>query len=249
MDDQQSTILLLIARERKEEEKTSPSEHVLRWSRALNLPQSAFNTIFVPERGLPDNVKEDIVLISGSKHSAYETLPWVPDFEQRIRKWIELGTPMLGVCFGHQIIAKALGGTVEKGANGAEVGAVEVTLTKAGENDAVFARFDTQFRIGTFHKDVVTDLPPGAVVLAKNDKYSTQALRFNERTVGVQFHLEFTAKHIIDIIERNKDELVQNELFPSMEALEQAVSELKRSNINETGPKLAQQLLRELVKK
>lgn len=249
MHEERLTILLLIARDRKDEEHAAPSEHVLRWSRALNLPQDAFNTIYVPEGGLPKTVKEDLVLISGSKHSAYEDLAWVNGFEAHIREWMRQQTPILGVCFGQQIIAKALGGTVEKGANGAEVEAVEVELTQAGKNDAVFSGFDKPFRIGTFHKDVVTTLPKGATTLAKNEKYATQAIRFNEQTIGVQFHPEFSAKHIIDIIERNKEELVTNELFPSLNAADQAVEELKNSNIDQTGPKLAKQLMTNLLKK
>lgn len=249
MNDNTPTILLLIARDRKEEEHTSPSEHVLRWSRALNLPQDAFHTIFVPEGGLPKTVKEDLILISGSKHSAYEDLPWIEDFEEQIRQWMNQGTPLFGVCFGHQIIAKALGGAVEKGANGAEVEAVEVELTEAGRNDVAFSGFEKPFQIGTFHKDVVTTLPEKAIVLAKNTKYNTQALRFNERTIGVQFHPEFTAKHIIDIIERNKEDLVKNEVFSSIEEQEDAKKKLESSNIDDVGPKLAQQILKELIKK
>ena len=86
-------------------------------------------------------------LISGSRHGAYEDLPFIAPLETFIREVFSAKIPLIGICFGHQIIAQALGGTVEKFAGGWSVGATEYQLD--GE----------QVMLNAWHHDQVTSLP------------------------------------------------------------------------------------------
>jgi GMP synthase (glutamine-hydrolysing) len=105
-----------------------------------------------------------------------------------IRQAIEQGLPVLGVCLGAQLIAKALGAPVS--ANGAkEIGWYEVTPTSAANDDPLFREFDGVEKIFQWHSDAF-DLPTGAVPLATSQTCRHQAFRYGDNVYGFQFHLE-----------------------------------------------------------
>jgi GMP synthase-like glutamine amidotransferase len=118
-------------------------------------------------------------LITGSKHGAYEDHPWIAPLEALIRAIRDAGKPLIGVCFGHQIIAQALGGKVEKFAGGWAVGPMDY-------------RFDDEtLTLNAWHQDQVTVLPEGARVLASNDFCAHAALAYGDRILTIQPHPEF----------------------------------------------------------
>lgn len=78
---------------------------------------------------------ESGIIIGGSSHAVYEKLPWMARLQEFIKAMVYQQKPTLGVCFGHQIVAAALGGTVEKGAEGREFGPTQVMLTPEGQAD------------------------------------------------------------------------------------------------------------------
>lgn len=118
-------------------------------------------------------------LITGSRHAAYEDHDWIAPLEQLIRDIIAADTPLVGVCFGHQIIAQALGGRVEKFAGGWSVGVQE------------YAFPDGPRRVLAWHQDQVVDLPAGAEVVASNDVCAYAALLYPGKAYTVQPHPEF----------------------------------------------------------
>lgn len=118
-------------------------------------------------------------LISGSRHGAYEDLPWIAKLEQLIRDIRDSGRPLVGICFGHQIIAQALGGRVEKYPGGWAVGR------------KVYHFGDRDVALNAWHQDQVTGLPPGARVLAGNDFCRYAALAYGDTIWTVQPHPEF----------------------------------------------------------
>lgn len=127
-------------------------------------------------------------LITGSRHGAYEDHPFIPPLEALIRAIQETGRPLIGVCFGHQIIAQALGGKVEKFAGGWSVGRQEYTFD--GETVALNA----------WHQDQVVDLPPGAKVVASSAFCANAALVYGPRIFTVQAHPEFTSSMVAGLI-------------------------------------------------
>lgn len=102
---------------------------------------------------------------------------------------VELGLPTLGVCLGAQLLAAATGGRIRRGASGPEIGWAPVRLQAAAADDLLLASLPDQLSVLHWHGDTF-DLPPGAVLLASNDRYAHQAFRIGPRAWGFQFHLE-----------------------------------------------------------
>jgi GMP synthase-like glutamine amidotransferase len=123
-------------------------------------------------------------LITGSRHGVYEDHAWIPPLESHIRDAHTAGVPVVGICFGHQIIAQAMGGRVEKFAGGWSVGWHEYDW--GGE----------MVRMNAWHQDQVVEKPEGATVLASNPTCAYAALAYGTRAFSVQTHPEFTSAEI-----------------------------------------------------
>lgn len=150
----------------------------------------------------------DAIVISGSPLSVTAPEEWMVRAADYALEAAEQGTPVLGVCFGHQLLAWRAGGRVERNPKGRELGTVAVTLTEAGRRARLFRDVPAVFEVQATHEDVVTALPPGAEVLAANAFVEVQAYALGERVVGVQFHPEMDAASIRAAIEAptTKDE-------------------------------------------
>ncbi len=135
-------------------------------------------------------------LITGSKHGAYEDHDWIPPLEQLIREIYAEGRPLVGVCFGHQVIAQALGGKVEKFRGGWSVG--HTTYDIEGE----------QMAINAWHQDQVTELPPGAQVIGSSDFCANAALVYDDRIYTIQPHPEFTSHMIGQLLDTRAKDVV-----------------------------------------
>src|SRR5690554_3309203 len=140
-----------------------------------------FSTFVVCDGEMPPGIDAaDGWLITGSRHGAYEDHPWIPPLEEFIRTVHVARRPMIGICFGHQIIAQALGGRVEKFAGGWAVG-------RTGYD------FDGQtVHMNAWHQDQVVAAPPGARTVASNDFCTHAALAYGDHILTVQAHPEHT---------------------------------------------------------
>jgi GMP synthase (glutamine-hydrolysing) len=137
---------------------------------------------------LPKASELSALLISGSAESVTSRAPWILEAEAALRELVADGVPTLGVCFGHQLLAQALGGLVEENPRGREMGTVELRLLA---DDPMVAGLPERFVANMSHRDAATRLPDGAVRLAASALDPNALVRFRERSYGMQFHPEF----------------------------------------------------------
>lgn len=119
-------------------------------------------------------------LLTGSKHAAYEDHPFIPPLEDFVRSAYAQNIPLVGICFGHQIIAQALGGTVEKFSGGWSLGR------------QLYRIEDRDLALNAWHQDQVTRIPDEARTVGTNDFCRHAALAYNGPAFSVQAHPEFT---------------------------------------------------------
>jgi GMP synthase (glutamine-hydrolysing) len=159
-----------------------------------------------PSRDLPEHFQFDGCVVTGSRASVYWDEPWIGELKSWVGDAVETGMPMLGVCYGHQLLADVLGGRVE------DMGEYEIgyrTVRQDGEND-LLAGVDEEFTVFTTHSDRVAQAPPGADVFARND-FGIHGFRKNN-VFTVQFHPEYdmaTAESVTEGKELADDRIQQ----------------------------------------
>ena len=165
----------------------------------------------------------DVVMIGGAgEYSATGSYPWMPALLDLIRRVADRGMPAFGSCWGHQVMARALGGLVVHDSALAEIGCGPMMLTEAGKQDPVFGKFPPRFLANMGHHDRVSALPPGAVELVVSETQGNQAFRMGDLPIyGTQFHSELDAGRMRDRFKRyrgNYPELADEETFQAMQA-------------------------------
>lgn len=150
-------------------------------------------TVVDPREGQALPAQADIagVVVTGSHSMVSDREPWSEAAAAWLRDAVAAEVPVLGICYGHQLLAHALGGEVGYHPQGIELGTVPVTLSAAAQSDPLFAGLPTQFDAQAAHRQSVRRLPEGATLLAGNNFEPHHAFRFSSRAWGVQFHPEF----------------------------------------------------------
>lgn len=156
------------------------------FARLLDGHGFTFRTWNVVDMDFPEDPGDaDGWLITGSRHGAYEAHAFIAPLEALIREIDRAGKPLIGVCFGHQIIAQALGGTVEKFDGGWSVGRTAYATTDGAP-----------LTLNAWHQDQVTVLPPAARVLASSPFCDNAILAYGDHIWTVQAHPEFSGAEI-----------------------------------------------------
>lgn len=133
------------------------------------------------------------VIITGSPANVTDRDAWSLETAAWLRRAVAADVPVLGICYGHQLMAEALGGQVDFNPAGRESGTQTVTCTADAASDLLASALPSTFPAHFIHEQSVLQPPPGAVVLARNGHDAHQMLRFAPQAWGVQFHPEFDA--------------------------------------------------------
>lgn len=147
----------------------------------------------VTTESLPSLQGNEGVVITGSPAMVTDQEPWSEQLAQWLAQEAHNRVPILGVCYGHQLLAHALGGSVHWHPQGREIGCVDITLESAARQDPLLGILPATFKAQVTHAQSVKTLPPDAVLLAHNDFEPHHAFRVGASTWGVQFHPEFSA--------------------------------------------------------
>ncbi|KAI0395851.1 putative class I glutamine amidotransferase [Xylariaceae sp. FL0594] len=159
----------------------------------------------------PDLESIDAVLITGSKHNAFDDNKWIVRLVEYTKRCLDSGrVRVIGVCFGHQIVGRALGAKLGRNARGWEISVVEHELTDEGKK--VFGM--EKLSIHQMHRDVVLTFPEGAVQLARTDVCANQAMYKPGRFISVQGHPEFTEEMVREILDlRKSGKIIEDDVY------------------------------------
>jgi GMP synthase (glutamine-hydrolysing) len=148
-------------------------------------------------------------MITGSAAMVTERAAWSERTAGWIRDAMDSELPMLGVCYGHQLMAHALGGRVDYLPGGREIGTLPIELMPEAEHDPLLRAFPSTFRAHTTHEQSVLEPPSGSTVLARSARDPHHLLRYGRNAVSLQFHPEFNADVMRAYIQRKSSVMRQ----------------------------------------
>jgi GMP synthase-like glutamine amidotransferase len=180
---------------------------------ALEARGYALRIILVPSEGLPPD-PGDFLLIMGGPMSVNDPDSWIGEELHVVKAAMEKGIPVLGICFGSQLLAKALGGSVVHGPT-FEVGMVPVRLTDEGKTDSVFSQLPSTFQVFQWHGEGIT-LPPQTKSLLASPDFPVQAFRAQERCYGLLFHPEMEEEGIQALCQECSEDVKKGKVPPEV---------------------------------
>ncbi len=149
---------------------------------------------------LPEPAACSGVVITGAHCMVTDNLPWSLAIEAWIPLLVQAGVPLLGICYGHQLLGRAMGGEVDFHPRGKELGTVAVRRCLESVGDPLFDELPAEFPVHATHAQSVTRLPSDAVLLAENDFEPHHAFRLGRCAWGVQFHPEYSSSIMRDYV-------------------------------------------------
>ncbi len=184
------------------------------WGEFLDERSATVDRVRLAEgEALPDLAAYDAVLVLGGPMNVDEDAkhPWLTGEKAAIRASVDAGQPVIGMCLGAQLIARAMGATVKPNPV-KEIGFSAVTLTDDGRSDALFAGCPSLLPVFQWHGDTF-DLPDHAALLATSTLCANQAFRVGSNAYGLQFHVETTPDNIAEWVTEYRRE-AERELPP-----------------------------------
>jgi len=168
---------------------------------------------------LPPTDRFDFLVVLGGPMSVNDEgeYPWLPEEKDFIRQAIKQGKAVLGICLGAQLIANVLGARVFKNPH-KEIGWHKVLLTEDADKSSVFSIFPKEFVAFHWHGETF-DLPEGCTRIARSEACANQAFEYQERVIGLQFHLESSAHSIGQLIQNCSQDLVDGKYVQSADQI------------------------------
>ncbi|CAM3705706.1 glutamine amidotransferase [Castellaniella denitrificans] len=178
------------------------------FGRALGSDGDALQAVRVFEgEALPAPGEHRAAIITGSWAMVTDRLDWSEAAADWIRRAMRIDMPLFGVCYGHQLMAHALGGQVGYHPDGIEVGCQEIECLPDAASDPLAATLPVRFMAHLTHMQTVLVPPPGARVLARSAHDAHQIVRYGPRALSTQFHPEFTPAILAACVRRRADAL------------------------------------------
>jgi GMP synthase (glutamine-hydrolysing) len=164
-------------------------------TRGLGASTAGNLVVDVSMRGvLPPHAEVGGIVVTGSPSMVSQPEPWTQPTADWLREATLSGKPVLGICYGHQLLAAALGGRVGPNPNGREIGTVRVALDrKSTADDALLGHLPDELVVHATHVESVLELPDGAAWLGASELEANHAFSYGPSAWGVQFHPEFDA--------------------------------------------------------
>lgn len=154
------------------------------------------------------------IVITGSAAMVSHQEDWSERTAEWLKHAVQADVPVLGVCYGHQLLAHALGGVVGTNPNGRQIGTATANMLETAETDPLLGYLPQQYPVQTSHSESVLELPPGAIRLATSPLDDNFAIRFADNAWGVQYHPEFSVPVMTKYIIYRSDAIREEGLDP-----------------------------------
>lgn len=165
----------------------------------------------------PEDIDEcDAYVTTGSRHSVNDGYSWIAELEEFVRECQKQEKKLVGICFGHQLIAKALGGEVKKSEAGPGLGLIENRLL---QHESWIKPHQTIFNMIISHEDQVTQIPETATLLASNNHCENFMIQFDDNFLGIQGHPEFNNDFIRGLMTARADTISDDILKVAYDSL------------------------------
>ncbi|WP_103035654.1 glutamine amidotransferase-related protein [Castellaniella caeni] len=192
-------------------------------------PRTEFQVFACHQGQMPDRTEGfDGWITTGSKCGANDDADWIEYLATFIRTLAQARRPLVGICFGHQLMAKALGGQVERSPLGWGLGAYTTTIE---QQEPWMSPWESdQLQLLASHQDQVAELPPQGRVLARNGFCPIYMMQVGDTCLGLQGHPEFTRAYLEDLVLLRQDRISHERRQAALHSLRLPVDNLVMGN-------------------